>query len=223
MGGFSGLGCFRLGKLADFARTGMSAPHKIMYNFPGETPALHSRFATFKRQTQPHEIRWNPLLLHGVYPSQPCYMPGEDSMGMTVGGGKGPSANINVTPMIDVLLVLLIIFMLLIPTVPTGENALVPQPSTEKNPTPEIINHTVVLQLTASSDAHPSIKINQEQVGWNQLESRLKAIFDLRNEKVIFLKADPKLEWEEVAQVIDVAHTAGVTNVGLITADMQQR
>jgi biopolymer transport protein ExbD len=143
-------------------------------------------------------------------------------MGMTVGGGKGPSATINVTPMIDVLLVLLIIFMIIIPTAPTGENVLVPQPSTEKNPTPEIINHTVVLQLTAGSDTHPSIKINEEQVGWNQLESRLKAIFDLRNEKVMFLQADSKLEWDEVVQVIDVAHTAGVKNVGLMTPEMMR-
>jgi biopolymer transport protein TolR len=144
-------------------------------------------------------------------------------MGMTVGGGKGPSATINVTPMIDVLLVLLIIFMIIIPTVPTGENTLIPRPSDDKTPQPDIIVKTVVLQVIAGSDAHPSFKINEEQVGWNDLQSRLKAIFDLRKEKVIFLKADPKLEWEEVAQVIDVAHTAGVTNVGLLTAEFERQ
>jgi biopolymer transport protein TolR len=143
-------------------------------------------------------------------------------MGMSVGGGKGPSATINVTPMIDVLLVLLIIFMMLIPTVPTGERALVPQPSNEKTSTPKIIDQTVVLQLVANADGVPSLKINEDQVGWNDLESRLRAIFDLRKEKVIFVKADRNVEWDEVAQAIDVAHSAGIQNVGLLTRELQQ-
>jgi biopolymer transport protein TolR len=143
-------------------------------------------------------------------------------MGMSVGGGKGPSATINVTPMIDVLLVLLIIFMMLIPTVPTGERALVPQPSNEKTSTPKIIDQTVVLQLIANADGVPSLKINEDQVGWNDLESRLRAIFDLRKEKVIFVKADRNVEWDEVAQAIDVAHSAGIENVGLLTKELQQ-
>jgi biopolymer transport protein TolR len=143
-------------------------------------------------------------------------------MGMSVGGGKGPSATINVTPMIDVLLVLLIIFMMLIPTVPTGERALVPQPSNEKTSTPKIIDQTVVLQLIANADGVPSLKINEDQVGWNDLESRLRAIFDLRKEKVIFVKADRNVEWDEVAQAIDVAHSAGIQNVGLLTRELQQ-
>jgi biopolymer transport protein TolR len=143
-------------------------------------------------------------------------------MGMSVGGGKGPSATINVTPMIDVLLVLLIIFMMLIPTVPTGERALVPQPSNEKTSTPKIIDQTVVLQLVANADGVPSLKINEDQVGWNDLESRLRTIFDLRKEKVIFVKADRNVEWDEVAQAIDVAHSAGIQNVGLLTRELQQ-
>jgi biopolymer transport protein TolR len=143
-------------------------------------------------------------------------------MGMSVGGGKGPSATINVTPMIDVLLVLLIIFMMLIPTVPTGERALVPQPSNEKTSTPKIIDQTVVLQLVANADGVPSLKINEDQVGWNDLESRLRTIFDLRKEKVIFVKADRNVEWDEVAQAIDVAHSAGIQNVGLLTKELQQ-
>ncbi len=142
-------------------------------------------------------------------------------MGMSVGGGKGPSATINVTPMIDVLLVLLIIFMLLIPTVPTGEKALVPKPSTDNTPTPKIIDPTVVLQLVESPDGPPSLKINEDQVGWDDLKSRLEIIFTPRKEKVIFVKADKKLNWEEVARAIDVAHTAGVVNVGLITDEMR--
>jgi biopolymer transport protein TolR len=143
-------------------------------------------------------------------------------MGMSVGGGKGPSATINVTPMIDVLLVLLIIFMMLIPTVPTGEKALVPQPFNEKTSTPKIIDQTVVLQLVANADGVPSLKINEDQVGWNDLESRLRAIFDRRKEKVIFVKADRNVEWDEVAQAIDVAHSAGIENVGLLTKELQQ-
>ncbi len=123
--------------------------------------------------------------------------------------------------MIDVLLVLLIIFMLLIPTVPTGEKALVPKPSTDNTPTPKIIDPTVVLQLVESPDGPPSLKINEDQVGWDDLKSRLEIIFTPRKEKVIFVKADKKLNWEEVARAIDVAHTAGVVNVGLITDEMR--
>lgn len=136
-------------------------------------------------------------------------------MGMSLGGGKGPSATINVTPMIDVLLVLLIIFMIITPF-SSGEKALIPQPSIDKTPPKDIVQ-TVVLQVIASGDEHPSLKINDDKVSWDDLKGRLKAIYDLRNEKVIFLKADPSLDWEQVAQVIDATHTAGVVNVGLIT------
>src|SRR6266581_8884141 len=72
------------------------------------------------------KVHWNSPTRVGVYLSQPCDRPGEDSMGMSVGGGKGPSATINVTPMIDVLLVLLIIFMIITPF-SMGEKALIPQ------------------------------------------------------------------------------------------------
>ena len=142
-------------------------------------------------------------------------------MGMSVGGGKGPSATINVTPMIDVLLVLLIIFMLLIPTAPTGERALVPQPRTDTTPTPKIIDQTVVLQLTVNDCSRPSLKLNDDQVGWDDLKSRLEIIFTPRREKVIFVKGERKVNWNEVAQAIDVAHSAGILNVGLITDEMK--
>lgn len=142
-------------------------------------------------------------------------------MGMTVGSGKGPQASINVTPMIDVLLVLLIIFMILIPTVPTGERALIPQPSNAQNQVPRIIDQTVILQLVGNQDGRPSLKLNEDHVSWNELESRLRAIFDLRKKKVIFVKADRNVEWDQVAQAIDVVHTAGIQNVGLLTKQLQ--
>jgi biopolymer transport protein TolR len=78
-----------------------------------------------------------------------------------------------------------------------------------------------VLQLVENPDGPPFLKINEDHVGWNDLESRLRAIFDLRKEKVIFVKADRKVEWNEVAQAIDVAHTAGIQNVGLLTKELQ--
>jgi biopolymer transport protein TolR len=143
-------------------------------------------------------------------------------MGMQMGGSKGgPAADINVTPMIDILLVLLIIFMVITPLTPKGLDALVPQPPKDPNKQQEPSDRTVVVQLLKGAGDKAALKINQDDVTWDSLEGRLNDIFKTRAEKVMFVKADPDLTFNEVAQVIDISHSAGVDKVGLITAKIE--
>ena len=143
-------------------------------------------------------------------------------MAMATGGsGGGPTADMNVTPLIDVLLVLLIIFMVITPLTPKGLDALVPQPPKDQQKQQEPNDRTIVVQLMKGAGDKPALKINQDDVTWENLEGRLNDIFKTRAEKVMFVKADPDLMFNDVAQVIDIAHNAGVDKVGLITEKIE--
>ncbi len=137
-------------------------------------------------------------------------------MAMTMGNNGGPAAEMNVTPMIDVLLVLIIIFMVITPMLPNGLEAKVPQ--SDKNPPAETTQppRAVVVQVI-DNGATATLKINNEDVAWENLEGRLVDIFKTRAERVVFVSAATTLSFDQVARVIDSAHAAGIANVGLIT------
>lgn len=138
--------------------------------------------------------------------------------GMTAGGIL--RADINMTPMIDVLLVLIIIFMVITPLVPKGLEALVPQTSSPRPPqrnSPE--PRTVVIVIHRDG----SMALNREPVTEDRLGPRLLEIFSLRAERVVFVQGDPALEYQQVAQAIDIAHGAGIDKIGLLTTQTEIR
>lgn len=137
-------------------------------------------------------------------------------MGMQVGGSKGGVfVEMNVVPLIDILLVLLVIFMI-IPHHQKGLDAYIPQAPTQPAPvTPE--PEVIVVEVLSSG----VLRINQQPVAWDELGSRLEAIFRERATKVAFIRGDAPVEFAQVARVVDVMHGSGIS-IGLLTPGLEQ-
>jgi biopolymer transport protein TolR len=137
--------------------------------------------------------------------------------------GSGPShPQINVTRLIDVLLVLILVFMVIVSmTNEKGLETQIPQPAPPSKLPPR--EDTIVIQVKWNADDRPSsLKINQDNVKWEDLHNRLQEIFVGRSERVAFVKGDGDVDFDDVAKVIDIARKAGVDRVGLLTKGMEE-
>jgi biopolymer transport protein TolR len=139
-------------------------------------------------------------------------------MGMSVGGSnRGIVAEMNVVPLIDVLLVLLVIFMI-IPHHQTGLRAEIPQPAPPNSAPPQAEPDIIVIQVLDGG----SLKINEQPVNWDSLRSRLDEIFSRRADHTAFVSGDSGIEFQVVAKVIDVMDAAGISSVGLLTPQLEK-
>jgi biopolymer transport protein TolR len=127
---------------------------------------------------------------------------------------RGVSLEINVTPLIDVLLVLLIIFMVIVPMVPKGREAMVPQPNPHSDQVDQ--SRAIVVSVLRSVGNTLQYRINQDVVSKDALSARLAEIYANRAERVMFIKGDDDVSYSQVAEVIDMGHSAGVDHVALL-------
>jgi biopolymer transport protein TolR len=133
-----------------------------------------------------------------------------------VAGRRGIVSDVNVVPLIDILLVLLVIFMI-IPHRQKGLDAVIPQQQTDRQ-VPSEPPETIIVQIASNG----SVRINQSGVRFEELQDRLQGIIARRTERVAFLQADRSLEFQAVAQVLDLMHSAGATPIGLLSSELEK-
>jgi len=136
------------------------------------------------------------------------------AMGSGTQGAASMSAEPNVTPMIDVLLVLLIIFMAVLPSMRKAIDIQLPDPNPSVQPANANSNQ-IVLEVKPGGQ----YAINSESVTRDRLPTRLKEIYDPRPEKIIFVKGDPKAKYADIIDAMDVARGAGVKVIGVPPKD----
>jgi biopolymer transport protein TolR len=137
-------------------------------------------------------------------------------MGMDIGEKGGAMATMNVVPLIDILLVLIIIFMVITPLTPKGLEVVVPQPALGDNPPDLIRQKTIVVQILETGN----LRINGEDATWDSLGQRLSDVFKERAEKVAFVNGDDGVRFSEVARAINIMRNSGIDKVGLVTAKL---
>jgi biopolymer transport protein ExbD len=138
-------------------------------------------------------------------------------MSMNVGGKKGTMSDINITPYIDILLVLLIIFMVITPVKQMDLDVKVPQTSNNTETKETVDPNVIVVSIGESS----RIAINQEETSIANLGSKLQDIYSKRANKNMFVSASAKLPYGDVVRVIDIAKGAGVGDIGLLTEEIR--
>jgi biopolymer transport protein TolR len=137
-------------------------------------------------------------------------------MGMDIGEKGGTMASMNVVPLIDILLVLIIIFMVITPLTPKGLEVALPQQTLGDNPPDLIRQKTIVVQVLETGN----LRINGEDATWDSLGQRLSDVFKERAEKVAFVDGDDGVRFSDVARAINIMRNSGIDKVGLVTAKL---
>ena len=135
---------------------------------------------------------------------------------MQVGGGGSLRSDINVTPLVDVVLVLLIIFMVITPVVQMGYLVKVP-PKAPANLPPSAVQDQIILRLQADK----SVLINKDNVSLDQFPQRMREILHGNTSKMVFFQGSPDVDYETTISFLDLARSSGAKNIGIIVEAAQ--